>query len=204
MTKDVIRLAENLIIGKGRDRICYEHPTQKNLCIKLSFKSNKQSIREVKYFRYLTQKNKDLSQISSFVSMIDTDKGDGYVFELIRDDDQQVSKTLRQCLESKIFSLEYIRPQLIELKNYLIKNKICVRDISPSNICCKKTAMGFKLYIIDGVSNPTINPLNIRIRRFINASIDKAWLGLDRKLSRIEQSLTTIDNNETNGFSSSS
>lgn len=198
MTKDVIRLAENLIIGKGRDRICYEHPTQTNLCIKISFNSNKQSIREVKYFNYLTQKNKDLSHISRFVSMIDTDKGDGYVFELIRNDNQQVSKTLRQCLESNVFSLEYIRPKLIELKNYLITNEICVRDISPSNICCKETTTGFKLYIIDGVSNPTINPLNIRIRRFINASIDKAWLGLERKLIRIEKSLTITNNNETN------
>lgn len=186
MTKDIIQLSDNLVIGKGRDRICYEHPTQRNLCIKISFNSNKQSIREVKYFSYLTKKNKDLSKISSFVSLIRTNKGNGYVFELIRDDNEHISKTLRQYLESKEFSLEYIRPQLIELKNYLIKNKICVRDISPSNICCKKTPMGFKLYIIDGVSNANINPLTIRLDSLINTKIFKAWKGLERKLTRIK------------------
>ena len=197
---DIIQLSDSLIVGKGRDRICYEHPDNHSLCIKLSFNSNKQSKREVKYFNYLTKKKRDLSKISCFVSMVKTDKGSAYVFELIRDNNGHVSKTLRQCLESKVFSLEYIRPQLIELKNYLIANKICVRDISPSNICCRETLTGFNLYIIDGVSNPTINPFNIRIQRLINNSINKAWMGLDRKLARIEKLLTITDNNETNSL----
>ena len=198
--KDIIQLSDSLIVGKGRDRICYEHPGQQNLCIKLSFRSDKQSKREIRYFNYLTKKNKDLSKISCFISMVNTDKGNAYIFELIRDNNGHVSRTLRQCLESKVFPLEYICPQLIELKNYLISNKICVRDISPSNICCKKTLTGFNLYIIDGVSNPTINPFNIRIQRLLNNSINKAWMGLDRKLARIEKSLTITDDNETNSL----
>ena len=84
--------------------------------------------------------------------------------------------------------------QLNELKNYLIANKICVRDISPSNISCERTLNGVNLFIIDGVSNSNINPLTIRLQSLVNTSIDKAWKGLERKLARIERAL--MSNNE--------
>lgn len=130
-----------------------------------------------------------MSKISIFRGKKNTNIGLGYTFDLIRDHDGSVSKTLRQCLESQEFTTQWIQPQLIELKQYLIKNKICVRDISPSNISCKKTSHGIDLFIIDGVSNANANPLTIRLESLIKASITKAWKGLERKLARIEKSL---------------
>ena len=99
--KSIIELSDDLIIGKGRDRICYEHPYNKNLCIKISINSNKQSKREVSYFKFLTQKQVDLSKISIFQGYVITNLGKGYTFDLIRDKNGNVSKTLRECLESK-------------------------------------------------------------------------------------------------------
>lgn len=184
-----IHLSDDLIVGKGRDRVCYEHPQNSNLCIKISISNDKQSKREVSYFNFLKRTDADLSKISIFRGKKNTNNGLGYTFDLIRDHDGSVSKTLRQCLESQEFTTQWIQPQLIKLKQYLITNKICVRDISPSNIVCKKTPHGIDLFIIDGVSNSNINPFTIRLQSLVNASIDKAWKGLDRKLSRIEQSL---------------
>lgn len=115
--------------------------------------------------------------------------GKGYTFDLIRDEDGSVAKTLRQCLESKKLTIDEIQPKLHDLREYLVKNKICVRDISPSNISCQETSQGVNLFIIDGVSNANINPLTIRFQSFINASIAKAWKGLERKLARIEKNL---------------
>jgi hypothetical protein len=184
-----IHLSDDLIVGKGRDRVCYEHPQNSNLCIKISISNDKQSKREVSYFNFLKRTDADLSKISIFRGKKNTNNGLGYTFDLIRDHDGSVSKTLRQCLESQEFTTQWIQPQLIKLKQYLITNKICVRDISPSNIVCKKKPHGIDLFIIDGVSNSNINPFTIRLQSLVNASIDKAWKGLDRKLSRIEQSL---------------
>lgn len=48
-----INLSDNLIVGKGRDRVCYEHPNNANLCIKISITNDKQSKREVSYFKFL-------------------------------------------------------------------------------------------------------------------------------------------------------
>jgi hypothetical protein len=180
-----IYLTDELIVGKGRDRICYEHPNDSNLCIKVSINNDKQSRREVSYFNFLKKKNADLSKISIFRGKVNTNKGLGYTFDLIRDHDKRISKTLRQCLESEEFTIAWIQPQISDLKNYLISNKICVRDISPSNISCKRTSNGVNLFIIDGVSNSNINPLTIRLQSLVNASINKAWEGLNRKLTKI-------------------
>lgn len=184
-----VQLKDTLIIGKGRDRVCYEHPQHHNLCIKISDKNDKQSKREVRYFNFLNKMKADLSKISTFRGKVNTNKGLGYTFEIIRDHDGAISKTLRQCLESRVLTIDLIQPKIDELKKYLITNKICVRDISPSNISCQKTPEGFKLFIIDGVSNANINPLTIRVKKLVNASIEKAWAGLNRKLARIDRAL---------------
>jgi hypothetical protein len=186
---EIIQLSDSLIIGKGRDRICYEHPTVYEHCIKISKTNDKQSKREMNYFHFLEKKHTDLSKISTFLGSVKTNKGLGYTFLLVRDHDGKISRTLLQSLKSKDFTTDEIRPLLINLKEYLINNKICVKDISPSNISCQKMVTGINLMIIDGVSNSNINPLTIRLERLINASIDKAWRGLERKLGRIEKSL---------------
>jgi serine/threonine protein kinase len=186
---ELIQLSDDLIIGEGRDRICYEHPAIHEQCIKISKKSDKQSKREMHYFNFLKNKNTNLSKISTFLGVVETNKGLGYAFDLIRDNDGNVSKTLLQSLNTKEFTIQDIKLQLSSLKEYLITNNICVRDISPSNISCQKTLNSINLFIIDGVSNTNANPLTIRFQRLINASIDKAWKGLDRKLARIESSL---------------
>jgi hypothetical protein len=185
---ELIQLSDDLIIGEGRDRICYEHPAIHEQCIKISKKSDKQSKREMHYFSFLKNKNTDLSKISTFLGVVETNKGLGYAFDLIRDNDGNVSKTLLQSLQSKDFTTDDIRPLLSDLKEYLINKKICIKDISPSNISCQKTLAGINLMIIDGISNSNINPLTIRLDTLINAAIDKAWKGLERKLVRIEKS----------------
>jgi hypothetical protein len=186
--QDIIELSDDLIIGKGRDRVCYKHPAVFNLCIKISITTDKQSIREMRYFKFLESKQADLSKISTFLGKVKTNKGLGYSFDLIRDYDGKVSKTLLQSLESNECSMQKIRPLISELKQYLITNKICVRDISPSNISCQKTKDDINLFIIDGVSNSNINPLTIRLQGLINKAIEKAWKGLNKKLERFETS----------------
>ncbi len=184
---ETIQLSDDLIIGTGRDRICYEHPTIKDQCIKISISSHKQSRREAHYFSFLKKIGVDLSLISIFLGKVKTNQGVGFCFELVRNTDGNISLTLRESLEKQIFSVKEIQPKLEHLKKYLMNNGICIRDISPSNIICQNTSKGIKLIIIDGVGNS--NPLTIRFTSLINSAIIKAWKSLDRKLARIEQSL---------------
>lgn len=186
---ETIQLSDDLIIGTGRDRICYEHPTIKEQCIKISTSSHKQSRREVRYFSFLTKRNINLSHVSVFLGNVQTSKGIGFCFELVRNVNGEISCTLRESLEKRIISLREVQPKLEDLKKYLVSNAICVRDISPSNIICQDTTEGINLIIIDGVGNSNISPLTIRLPRLINSAINKAWKSLDRKLAKIEKSL---------------
>jgi hypothetical protein len=171
---EIIQLSDDLIIGKGRDRVCYIHPHNEDLCIKISIGNNKQSEREARYFNFLESRQTDLSKISIFQENVITNLGKGYTFDLIKDEDGNVAKTLRQCLELKILTLDEIKPKLRDLKDYLVRNNICVRDMTTANIICKKTKGGFKLFIIDGVSNASINPLTIRFHSLVRKAIEKA------------------------------
>jgi hypothetical protein len=186
---EIIQLSDDLIIGTGRDRICYEHPTIKEQCIKTSISSHKQSRREVRYFSFLTKRNINLSHVSAFLGIVQTSQGLGFCFELVRDVSGEISFTLRESLEKRMISLKEIQPKLEDLKEYLVSNAICVRDISPSNIICQYTTEGINLIIIDGIGNSNINPLTIRLPRLINSAICKTWKSLDRKLARIEKAL---------------
>jgi hypothetical protein len=186
---ETIQLSDDLIIGTGRDRICYEHPTIKEQCIKTSISSHKQSRREVQYFSLLTKRNINLFHVSVFLGNVQTSQGLGFCFELVRNVNGEISFTLRESLEKQIVSLKEIQPKLEDLKKYLVSSGICIRDISPSNIVCQNTIEGINLIIIDGIGNPNINPLTIRLPRLINSAISKAWESLDRKLDRIEKAL---------------
>lgn len=186
---ETIQLSDSLIIGTGRDRTCYEHPTNKEQCIKISINNNKQSRREVRYFTFLRKNNTNFSHVSEFTGKVVTNLGQGFCFKLIREKNGDVSPTLREVLESKIISLKNVQHELMQLREYLITNRICVRDISPSNIIYQTTSQGINLIIIDGISNPNLNPLTIRLPSLICSAITKAWKSLERKLTRIEKSL---------------
>ena len=186
---ETIQLSDDLIIGTGRDRICYEHPTSKEQCIKISISSHKQSRREVRYFSFLTKRNIDLSHVSVFLGKVKTSQGLGFCFELVRNINGEISITLRESLEKQIVSIKEIQPKLEDLKEFLVSNGICIRDISPSNIICQNTTEGINLIVIDGIGNSNINPLTIRFPRLITSAISKAWKSLDRKLARIEKKL---------------
>lgn len=186
-------LTDDMIIGKGRDRVCYAHPDDLSLCIKITTGSPKQSLREKKYFSYLLNNHSDLQHLSVFRGEASTNLGTGYLFDMIRDYDNAVSGTLKTYLETQLISFSDAETQLTELKQYLITNNICVRDISPSNVVCQKNRRGesFRMMIIDGVSNASVNPLTIRWPLLTKRAISKSWDGIERKIQRIKNKLET-------------
>lgn len=181
----MIIIDEALHIGTGRDRECYLSPNNANICIKISKKSNKQSRREVAYYKFLMSKKCNLSFISQYYGSIITDRGKGECFEVIRDYDDKISLTLRQCIEENCLEEQVIYSKLDSLKEYLITNKIVARDLSPANIMIRKLApKEVELKIIDGLGNPSINPLTIRLAPLVTKAILKSFESLMTKTKR--------------------
>lgn len=190
MTHDDIIMTKRLnlteIIGQGRDRACYAHPLVADLCVKVALKSEHQTLRERNYLMFLKQHQADLSAISCYRGDVMTDHGQGYLFELERLPDGQVAPTLKQAIISGSLTQQQVLDELRKLRDYLFKNAIFVRDLSPTNIVCKPRKDGhLDFKIIDGIGSPNHNPLTIRWRFLVERAIDKAWQRLERKVKQL-------------------
>ena len=170
-------------IGEGRCRSAYIDPNDKNKCIKVVHNLNRkkcfgESNKEAKYFKYLNKKNIDWSMIPKYYGEVTTNKGKGLVFELIRDFDGEISKSLEYYFETeeKMKLIPKPMQKLHELKEYVITNKILSRDIRFHNILYKKISNKDGVYVlIDGVSNSEFIPLSQWFSTLNKAKILRRW-----------------------------
>ena len=176
----MITLSPDTMIGKGLHRECFVHPEDNNRCIKVVTNGNQQETeREQGYYQLLEKKGISWDKLPRVYGNIDTNMGPGAVFELIRDPDGQVSKSLEQYLADKDY-VEKHRNQLLgaldELKEYLLKYNIITMPIKPKNILYQQQndAPGI-LYIIDNIGNANLIPIDSYIPFFGNRKILRRW-----------------------------
>ncbi len=111
-------------IGHGGTRDCWQHPLYDNLCVKVNFE-NRQS-NSLLYEIHVYDRIKNL--LPGFVApvhpeLVETDKGQGLVSELVRDEDGRISPCLKEYFNSGGDMKEILKPL-----NRIIKRMI-VRDI---------------------------------------------------------------------------
>lgn len=155
-------------IGEGEIRLCYYHPDDMNLCIKIPRETTTRNytLKEIKYFKKLSKrkkKNYSYKFFSDFKGEVLTNHGLGQIFDLILDyDSKEVSKTLEYyLLHSNIVSDNKIETALIKLKQMMIKHRVFTRDLRSRNICCRliNSKNDIELIIIDGIGHRDFFPL---------------------------------------------
>jgi len=154
----MLQLDDSLTVGKGANRTVYVHPSDENKCIKISnSESSRTQALESAYYKALESTAISWAHISRFYGEIETNLGEGYVYELVRDFNQTISLPLSNYLSSvpaTNIKIEIILESLAELKNYLIKNKIIVRNLRPYNIVFKRMNSNFgRMVIIDNIGH---------------------------------------------------
>ena len=184
----ILKLNSSTLIGKGLRRECYFHPEDENRCIKIIVAGDhKETLREQSYYRLLRKRNISWSMLAKFYGNVETNRGEGAVFELIRDYHGDVSKTLEHYLsapDETDFNYKNLSKLLALLKHYLMKWKIVTMAIKPQNIVYKKiNKTEGTLIIIDNIGNSDFIPIcnyvdNLAIRK------------IRRKWQRFEFSLT--------------
>lgn len=176
----MIELNPSLMIGKGLHRECFIHPDDKNLCIKVVVNGNQQETdREQGYYQLLQKRNITWEMLPEFHGNVETNMGPGAVFDLIRDYDDQVSKTLEFYLADKEY-VEQNKDQLLfalaELKKYLLKYNIITMPIKPKNILYQElNDQNGKLYIVDNIGNSEFIPYCSYLPYFGNKKIIRRW-----------------------------
>lgn len=153
----MIKLSESLYIAQGTNRACYIDPNNSNRCIKVTIsKDYSESQKEIKYYRFLENQNISWEFISKYHGSIETNLGKGEIFDLIKDYDDNISKTLFYYIKKEEYSHEIPKYILLlkQLRKYTINEKIIIKDLNTKNIICQRIDKNnLKLIFIDGILN---------------------------------------------------
>lgn len=185
----MLNLDSSTLVGKGKRRECYFHPEEKNRCVKIVVTGNhKETLREQSYYRLLSKRNISWSMLVQFYGNVETNRGEGAVFELVRDYNGDVSKTLDFYLSAQdepAFNYQNLSKLLPLLKDYLIKWKIVTVSITPWNIVYKKiNKIEGTLVIIDNIGNSDFIPICNYIDSFAVRKIRSKWRRFENLMTK--------------------
>ncbi|MFV0573848.1 MAG: YrbL family protein [Vibrio sp.] len=168
----MINLSEEHYLAKGNARTCYINPEDSAQCIKVNrigTDSNSDQNSAEKFYIEKSKKiikdlNSSKSILCGFYGPIETNLGDGLVFELIKDHDGNCSKTLAYFYKNNLLDKKIIRQIIIDIQQKSIEQNVLIYDANMSNILLKKHQDGsFSPKIIDGFGGKRID-LKLKLR----------------------------------------
>ena len=179
-SRDVIELDPHALVGKGLHRECFVHPNDPMRCIKIVVSgSGNENRREQGYYAELARKGISWEMLPKFYGLVETNLGEGAVFDLIRDYDGRISLTLRHYLSSEQFTALHgnaLREALQALKGYLLQHRIITMTLKPKNILFQMdSADTGKLVIVDNIGNSDFIPLVKFSSRLAKWKILRKW-----------------------------
>ncbi|MFV0263599.1 MAG: YrbL family protein [Kluyvera sp.] len=182
----MIVLSDREPLGKGAHRACYENPANKEQCIKIVYNYNtggaKEIVRELKYYKRLSKKMRDWSILPRYHGVVETDIGQGYVYDIIRDYDGRVSKPLSTFIQegNDIKSISYA---LNELEQSIYQNQLITMTIKPQNILCQTHSCGkIKLVIVDNIGEAIFIPLARLSKKICIYKQKKKWRAFSKHI----------------------
>ena len=204
----MISLEEVKPFAEGGNRVCYIHPNNKSMCLKISkpevvkkMRSNApwyKKLRSEKSFddnyreesAYKQRAIKENPQkiwrhLAKWYEFVETSKGLASCTELITNDDK-VALNLEEYLFSKGRTSE-IDKALKEFEIFLKETKLLTKNIIPHNLAVKENDSELTLKIIDGLGCMSFIPLpeisNTFADRYIKRRIELMYSRIEWDLS---------------------
>lgn len=195
MTNRKIELHPDLIVGQGLHRDVYQHPHDPGLCLKIREDRQRfnhglqEMIREQSYYRLLQKRGIPWDGLPEFYGNVETNIGEAAVFELIRDLDGTVSKTLEYYLRDTEFTATQFNELVFEfnqLKNYLLRYNIITMSLKPKNIVFQQLSEHrWRCVIVDNIGNSDWLPLMTYVPYLGRRKIRRKWCDFERRLKRM-------------------
>jgi hypothetical protein len=175
----MLELQADSLVGKGLHREVYVHPDDENKCVKVVvLRGEKETKREQAYYRFLQNKDIGWNSLPRFYGNIDTNLGSGAVFDLVRDEDGNVSKTFEFYL-NHLVDFEHWQPLFIDalkrLKADMLKQNIIAMTIKPKNMVMRYQSGKLDCLIIDNIGNSDILPIASHCAYFGQQKINRKW-----------------------------
>jgi len=171
-------------LAEGKHRACYIHPHNESLCVKILLPSKtggalEEAKRETKYYRFLEKKNVPWTMLPKFHGEVITNFGKGYVFDLVRDFDGNISRNLTYYLSKQQLTQNHAQALSVAfdlLNEYLLQWKIITLNIQPRNLVFQKISSNEgRLVIVDDVGNPEFLPVCNYIDFMATMKIKRKW-----------------------------
>ena len=179
-SSEVLQLKDKSAFGVGGRRLCFTHPRDPSKCIKILRQDDERTVRLKKkriipasfhseydnnrhemevlnelYARIGAEMTDHLPQC---YGMHETDLGPGLVLDLIRDEDGQIAKSIRQLITDG-YELEKLRTAYDKLGDFLYKHIVLSRKLLDHNIVVSFDKDNSPtMYIIDGLGDPAFFP----------------------------------------------
>ncbi len=165
-------------IGMGKERMCFVHPEDPRLAIKIAReKVSQQSQREIKFYRKLAKRGSVHDRhIPRFHGLCETNRGVGIVVDLIRNYDGEIARPLNWYL-AQGYPIEEFEPSLEELKQSFLQNLIIFNhDMTIGNLLVQKlSATKVRIVAIDGLGDVVaIDWLDI-FPPLVRRKIERRW-----------------------------
>tara|TARA_B100000900_G_scaffold114113_1_gene95650 strand:+ start:610 stop:1245 length:636 start_codon:yes stop_codon:yes gene_type:complete len=194
--------------AEGGNRICYIHPDDEDLCLKVSkkevirkmytnapwykklrseksFDDNFREERAYKQKSIKKNQEKIWRHLAKWHAFVETSEGQASCTELIKNNDQ-VAPNLEEYLFSK-GRTEEINRALKEFEIFLHETKLLTKNIIPHNLAVTESDSGLILKIIDGLGCMSFIPLPEISDTFANRYIKRR---IELMYSRIEWDLS--------------
>ena len=173
-------LKEEDFVGKGNERVCYVHPDDKTKAVKCSYEQNngrsKQTTLEVStYEMLLKKKHTDWKHLPQYFGSVQTNKGDAFIVELIRDFNGEVSQSFEYYIKKN--GIERYEKELRVYKEYFLKHSIIFNyGMMPKNILLRQNSeTDFDLVLIDGLGDVSHFTIINKIKYFASQKINRRW-----------------------------
>lgn len=132
-------LGDELLINRGRGRLCFRHPADRSLVVKVpagaGTAAQEANRKEWLGYRELIRRHGRLSCISQCHGFIATDRGTGLICDCIRDANGAIARTIYDIIVyEEDCDIERIVAVADSFGRFLLEHDIRLFDLNPKNI----------------------------------------------------------------------
>ena len=208
----MIELDTSLIVGYGTKRVCFQHPEESDLAVKIPIGGKKEghlsNLKELKGYCYLIQNHHDLLFISHCYGIVSTNLGKGLLTDSIKDGNGNHSQSIWDIIVYQDnCDISLIKNIVSELCEQLIAHDIFLFDLNLKNILLKQQPDGNWIPVIIDLKgrydNNEFIPLSSYIKFLARIKLKRRCSQLVSRISEFRQmrtELQTIDEQKKKKF----
>ena len=173
---ETLILTDDLFLGKGAHKETYKHPNDKTLCVKIVYKVPDFDLsKEMRYRRALGSRADEMTLITKYFGTVETNKGTGYLFELVNNYDGSNSDNLKDYLHNCRDSAEAIS-LLLKFKLDFFRDKCVVADTDTQNFFVQYTSpTEVRVRIVDNIGTGAKIPILYHSDYLLKKRAIKYW-----------------------------